>query len=63
MNILDIQQLSVAYQGVTVLDDISVAITRGAYVAVVGPNGSGKTTLLKAVLGLVPMIKGSPWRQ
>lgn len=59
MNILDIKQLSVAYQGITVLDDITVAIKQGAYVAVAGPNGSGKTTLLKAVLGLVPVVKGS----
>jgi zinc transport system ATP-binding protein len=59
MNILNVQHLSVAYQAVTVLDDITVAVKQGAYVAVAGPNGSGKTTLLKAVLGLVPAIQGS----
>jgi zinc transport system ATP-binding protein len=59
MSILDIQNLSVAYQGVRVLDDITFAIQPGEYVAVVGPNGSGKSTLLKAILGLIPSIEGS----
>jgi len=58
MSVIDIQNLSVAYQGIRVLDNITFTIQQGEYVAVVGPNGSGKSTLLKTILGLVPSIEG-----
>ena len=33
--------------GVTALNDISLKINKGAYVAIMGANGAGKTTLIK----------------
>ena len=39
--------------------DLTVAITRGEFIAVLGPNGAGKTSLLKVLLGLVPLVEGS----
>ncbi|MDF2555325.1 MAG: transporter ATP-binding protein, partial [Microbacterium sp.] len=44
---------------VTVLQDISLEIARGEFVAVVGANGAGKTTLLQAIAGVVPPPRGT----
>ncbi|GAB3171004.1 hypothetical protein GCM10027059_38520 [Myceligenerans halotolerans] len=38
----------------TVLDDVSLTVRRGDFVAVVGTNGAGKTTLLRAIAGVTP---------
>lgn len=64
---LQVEHLSVDYNGQTVLNDISFSIREGEIAAVVGPNGSGKTTLIKAILGLVPyqgtiLVNGGPVR-
>lgn len=50
---------TVAFDGVTVLDDIDLRIAAGEFVALLGSNGAGKTTLVKALLGLVPLAAGS----
>jgi ABC-type Mn2+/Zn2+ transport system ATPase subunit len=55
---LDVEDISVAYNGKPVLCDITFRIEHGAQVAVVGPNGSGKSTLFKALVGLLPVQKG-----
>ncbi len=41
------------------LDGANLTVRAGACVAIVGPNGAGKTTALRAVLGLVPLARGS----
>lgn len=47
-------------QGETrLLDDVTLAVTRGAPTVVVGPNGAGKTTLLKLGMGLCMPTSGS----
>ncbi len=43
---------------VEVLRDVSLSVSRGERVAVIGESGSGKTTLLKVVLGLLRPMKG-----
>lgn len=40
------------------LTDVSVGVPRGALYAVLGPNGSGKSTLMRALLGVVPTVRG-----
>jgi zinc/manganese transport system ATP-binding protein len=38
---------------------VSVCVREGEFAAVLGSNGAGKTTLLKAILGLLPLARGS----
>jgi zinc transport system ATP-binding protein len=47
------------YTATPVVEDISLRIDPGEYVAVVGPNGSGKSTLMKLVLGLLRPDRGT----
>ncbi|APR97943.1 metal ABC transporter ATP-binding protein [Wolbachia endosymbiont of Folsomia candida] len=51
-NILEIENLALAYDNKTVLDDINISIKRGDVVTILGPNGGGKTSLVKAVAGI-----------
>lgn len=53
-NAISITNMSVRYGEKKVLDDVSLTIPRGAYVAFVGESGSGKSTILKALEQLVP---------
>ena len=55
---LDVENISVAYNGSPVLHDVTFQISHGARVAVVGPNGAGKSTLFKALVGLLPLRSG-----
>jgi ABC-type Mn2+/Zn2+ transport system ATPase subunit len=55
---LEINNISVGYNGTPVLQDVSFHIPHGARVAVVGPNGAGKSTLFKALVGLLPLSAG-----
>jgi len=50
--IIEVKDLSFAYDDVTVLQDINLDIYEGDYIAIIGPNGGGKTTLIKLLLGL-----------
>ncbi len=55
---LEIDNITVAYNGTPVLSDISFQVLHGTRVAVVGPNGAGKSTLFKALVGLLPLRQG-----
>lgn len=52
MPVLSIQGLSVRYGTKTVLDNISLTVSKGECWTIRGESGSGKTTLAKAVAGL-----------
>ena len=55
---LEIDAITVAYNGKPVLQDLTFQVPHAARVAVVGPNGAGKSTLFKAMVGLLPMRSG-----
>lgn len=57
--IVEVEDLTVAYQDKPVLWDIDLNIPKGRLMAIVGPNGAGKTTLLKTMLGLLTPVSGS----
>src|SRR5919108_1249613 len=56
--ILDVQNLTVRYNGYVALEDISFHLHEGERVAVVGPNGAGKSTLFKVVAGVLQPTAG-----
>ena len=51
--IVEINNVSFAYNGESVLQDVSLDIRKEDFIAMIGPNGGGKTTLLKLILGLL----------
>ena len=54
-----ITDAALALGGREILCDVNLRIGRGEFVAVLGPNGAGKSTLMRAILGLVPLARGS----
>ncbi|MFH1709265.1 MAG: ABC transporter ATP-binding protein [Planctomycetota bacterium] len=57
--IVGCNNLTVAFDREVVLDNVSLAVPKGAFLPIVGPNGAGKTTLLRALLGLVRPRSGT----
>lgn len=57
--VLEIQHVDIVRSKDLVVEDASFSIEQGDYVGVVGPNGGGKTTLILAILGFLPIKKGS----
>ena len=53
-NILSVQELSIQFDKLSVLHNLSFEVDEGDTLAIIGPNGAGKTVLLKALLGLIP---------
>ena len=56
---LKVQEISVRYGHVTALREVSLAVSPGEIVTVIGSNGAGKSTLLKAVSGMLPLSLGT----
>lgn len=56
---LDIRDLTLAYDGEPVLERATMHVAAGAFVSLVGPSGSGKSSILRAVTGLQPFAGGT----
>ena len=62
-HILRLEKLHVHYGSVCALRDVTLQLTCGTAVALVGGNGAGKSTLMKGIVGLVPTSAGGVvWR-
>lgn len=59
MNVIKVENLTIAYNQNEVVKNVSFEIDKGDYIGLAGPNGAGKTTLIKAILGLIPTKNGN----
>ena len=53
------RDVSLGYEGKSVLTDLDLTIAKGDYLCVVGDNGSGKSTLMRGLLGLIQPQSGT----
>ena len=60
--LLACRDVSLGYEGQSVLTHLDLSVRAGDYLCVVGDNGSGKSTLLRGLLGLLPPLSGEIWR-
>jgi iron complex transport system ATP-binding protein len=51
---ITLKGVSIAYDGMTVVDDLDVDVVEGQWLSLIGPNGAGKTSVLRAIANLVP---------
>lgn len=59
VSIIDVRGLSVSYNEKNVFSDITFTVKEHQIVGIIGPNGAGKSTLIKAMLGFMPVDKGT----
>ena len=55
---LEVNNITFAYDEETVLEDINFEVEPGEHVAIMGESGCGKSTLLKIIYGLLPLESG-----
>jgi branched-chain amino acid transport system ATP-binding protein len=56
--LLELRSVRAAYDAVTVLHGVDLAVPAGQVVALLGPNGAGKTTTLRVAAGVHPVAGG-----
>ena len=59
MSQIEVNNLTLSYDGKPVIENLSFSVEKGDYLCVVGENGSGKSTLIKGILGLLKPVIGN----
>jgi branched-chain amino acid transport system ATP-binding protein len=59
LTLLSVERLSVTYDSIRAVRDLSFVVETGEIVAILGANGAGKSSTLNAIMGLVPKVEGS----
>lgn len=59
MALIKTENLTLSYENMTVIENLSFEVKSGDYLCIVGENGSGKSTLVKALLGLKKPERGA----
>ena len=59
MNHLQMEHVSVGYDGKALVKDIDISIEKGEIVSLIGPNGSGKSTILKSIVRQLTLVAGT----
>jgi lipopolysaccharide export system ATP-binding protein len=55
---LSIENVAKDYNGINVINDLSLLVRPGEIIGLLGPNGAGKTTLFYMIMGLIRPRKG-----
>ena len=55
---LSVNEVSVGYQELLAIHEVSFEVRKGEVVSLVGSNGAGKSTLIKTIAGLLHPQKG-----
>lgn len=58
-DVIDLKDIWVNYDGVRVLESVTLKVKDKDFLAIIGPNGGGKSTLLKVILGLIKPDRGT----
>jgi branched-chain amino acid transport system ATP-binding protein len=56
---LEVDNVRAGYGAINVLWDVTLSFEKGRVTSIIGPNGAGKTTLLRAIMGLLPISRGT----
>ncbi|MBQ8167770.1 MAG: metal ABC transporter ATP-binding protein [Lachnospiraceae bacterium] len=59
MSLLTCENVSLGYEGKTVVENLNFTVESGDYLCILGENGSGKSTLMKTLLGLKTPMSGA----
>ena len=59
MALITLKNVTIAFEGVPAVENVSYQVNRGDYMVIIGENGSGKSTLMRGMLGLVHPKSGS----
>lgn len=57
--VISLENVTFGYNGPVALEDVSLEVRQGDFLAVIGPNGGGKTTMLKLMAGLLSPRSGT----
>lgn len=57
--VVKLEDVWVHYDGVPILEGVSLSVEQHDFLGIIGPNGGGKTTVLKVILGLIKPSRGN----